>query len=203
MIRLLIDPTHQAAQRLEECENSTLKASELVKQLLTFARSGEPAKKAVGIPPMSLPATHAAGQKPAPAKNAETADGRRVLVMDDEESIRELSVAILGFAGFRVETCRDGAEAVAKYRCALSAGSPYDAVIMDLTIPSGMGAAEAAVRILEIDPAANLVVSSGYATDPVIANYREYGFKGAVVKPFRVEDLRDELQKLFAAKSRN
>ena len=72
---------------------------------------------------------------------------------------------------------------------AKKSGQPFDAVIMDLTIPGGMGGKKTIAKLLEIDPGAVAVVSSGYSTDPILANYEKYGFCGAVTKPYRIEEL--------------
>jgi len=121
----------------------------------------------------------------------------KILVMDDEEVIRKLTAETLELAGFQVETCGEGGEAVEKYRQALKRQQRFDMVIMDLTVPGGMGGKDAAGRILEIDPEAVLVVSSGYSNDPVIANYRQFGFSGAVTKPFSVVALTAEVSRLI------
>jgi nitrogen-specific signal transduction histidine kinase/CheY-like chemotaxis protein len=121
----------------------------------------------------------------------------RVLVMDDEDLIREIAANILEFMGYEVDTCSDGREALERFRAARANNVPYAAVILDLTIPGGMGGKEAASRILEIDPDAVLIVSSGYSSDPVIANFRQYGFSGVVPKPFDAEGLARELMRLI------
>jgi PAS domain S-box-containing protein len=121
----------------------------------------------------------------------------KVLVMDDEEIIREIAAHILGFMGYEVESCSDGCGAVDRFRAAQENNVPFAAVILDLTIPGGMGGKEAAARILEIDPDAVLIVSSGYSSDPVIANFRQYGFSGVVPKPFDAEGLARELKRLI------
>jgi PAS domain S-box-containing protein len=122
----------------------------------------------------------------APDQGSLAAEGgdHSVLVMDDEEMIRELVTTILEELGYRVTTCSSGEEAIAHYRSAYSAGVQYRAVIMDLTIPGGMGGKESARSILEIDPSACLLVTSGYSTDPVMAECRAFGFCGAVFKPY-------------------
>lgn len=117
----------------------------------------------------------------------------KILIMDDEEIIRQLTTEILELAGFQVESCADGKVAVDMYRNSYVNSSPYDVVIMDLTVPGGMGGKDAAGHILEIDPDAVLIVSSGYSNDPVIANFRQFGFKGAVVKPFSAGILTAEI----------
>lgn len=123
--------------------------------------------------------------------------GASILVMDDDEAIRNLALKLLECLGHGGETCGDGAEAVEMYQAAMEAGTPYSAVIMDLTIPGGMGGREAAERILAIDPEARLLVSSGYSNDPIIANYEKYGFSGAVAKPYRAADLKNALNSLL------
>lgn len=121
----------------------------------------------------------------------------RILIMDDEDLIRDIATEILQFAGYQVESCKNGTEALELYREAWAQGVPYTAVILDLTIPGGMGGKEAAGHLLRIDPNALLVVSSGYSNDPVVANYRRYGFSGAVSKPFDVKGLITELGRLI------
>lgn len=120
----------------------------------------------------------------------------RILLMDDEDLIREIATEILQFAGYQVESCKNGSEAVELYRAAWERGIPYTAVILDLTIPGAMGGKEAAGLLLKINPKALLVVSSGYSNDPVVADYRRYGFSAAVSKPFDVRGLITELGRL-------
>jgi len=115
--------------------------------------------------------------------------GGSVLVMDDDEMVRELATLTLGRLGYTVLTCCNGKEAISLYKAALEAGTPFSVVLMDLTIPGSMGGVETARLILAFDPAAPLVVSSGYSADPVMANYREYGFCAAIEKPYNVGDV--------------
>jgi PAS domain S-box-containing protein len=121
----------------------------------------------------------------------------KILVMDDEEIIRDVAADILGHLGYSAVACCDGSEAIELYRQAITTKEPFTAVIMDLTIPGGMGGREAAARILEVDPDALLIVSSGYSNDPVIANFHHYGFSGVVAKPFDAEGLATELKRLI------
>ena len=123
--------------------------------------------------------------------------GVSLLVMDDEEMIRNLAVAILEEMGYRARTCANGEEAVAAYKAAFEAGEPFSAMIMDLTVPGGMGGQEAARAILEIDPQALLIVSSGYSNDPVISDFRHYGFSAAMHKPYSVADITGVLDNLL------
>ena len=126
-----------------------------------------------------------------------TTGSGRILVMDDDDFIRSITTEILEFSGYYVESCADGKEVIEVFRDAKQRNVPFDAVILDLTVPGGMGGKEAAARLLEIDPDALLVVSSGYSDDPVIANYRQYGFSGAIPKPFNSAAVTRELGKLF------
>jgi PAS domain S-box-containing protein len=118
-----------------------------------------------------------------------TPEGGSVLVMDDEEMIRDIAGEILDYLGYQVTTCVTGEEAVELYKAAGKSGTPFLAVIMDLTIQGGMGGKEAAQHILEIDPFARLIVSSGYSVDPVMAEYVKYGFSGAIVKPYEATEI--------------
>jgi len=113
----------------------------------------------------------------------------RVLVMDDEASIRTLAVNMLEFLGHDVEVVSNGTAAVEHYRHALNKGRPFAAVILDLMVPGGIGAREAIERLTEIDPSVNAIVVSGYAQDPVMTEFRDYGFKAVIGKPFTLEEL--------------
>lgn len=120
---------------------------------------------------------------------AATRESGSILVMDDEEMVRELALLTLGRLGYTVTTCINGNEAIALYKSAREAGLTYAVVIMDLTIPGSMGGVETARIIHAYDPDATLVVSSGYSEDPVMANYEEYGFCAAIEKPYRADDI--------------
>jgi len=115
--------------------------------------------------------------------------GGAVLVMDDDDLIQTLATQILEHLGYQVTCCANGEAAIARYEAAARAGAPFLAAIMDLTIPGGMGGREAAERILALDPAARLIVSSGYSHDPVMADFGSYGFCAAIAKPYRVSEL--------------
>jgi len=115
--------------------------------------------------------------------------GGSVLVMDDEMMIRDMATDMLKYLGYQVTTCENGVEAIALYKAAMESGAPFSAVIMDLTIPGGMGGKEAAEQVLAIDPKACLIVSSGYSNDPVMSDYGSYGFTGAVAKPYKITEL--------------
>jgi PAS domain S-box-containing protein len=122
----------------------------------------------------------------------------RVLVMDDEPDILSLSHVVLKRLGYEAELARDGAEAIRRYREAAEVGKPFSAVIMDLTIPGGMGGKEAIKRLLEFDPQARAIVSSGYSNDPVMAEFQKHGFRGVVAKPYQIHELAKVLRDVTA-----
>jgi len=116
-----------------------------------------------------------------------------ILVMDDERDVRETVGTMLQRLGYTVELVENGAKAVERYRESLQNDRTFDAVIMDLTVPGGMGGREAMARLRELDPGVRALASSGYANDPIMANYAEYGFKGVMAKPFRLKQLGDAI----------
>ena len=118
-----------------------------------------------------------------------------ILVMDDDEMVRELAEITLKRLGYKVVCCDNGISAVTLYRSAREGGEPFSLVIMDLTIPGGIGGVEAAKQILAFDPAAQLIVSSGYSADPVMANFCDYGFCASLEKPYNVAEIASILQK--------
>ena len=121
----------------------------------------------------------------------------RVLFMDDEEPIRIVTKALLDRLGLEATLTADGGEAVREYAAARISGRPYDLVVVDLTVPGGMGGAEAMREILKLDPAARGIVSSGYSSDPVMANFRAHGFRGSVPKPYRIADFARTLREVL------
>lgn len=145
-----------------------------------------------------LPATDCAlPARPATAETTRPGAGA-ILFMDDDEMVRDTAGKILTRLGYTVSFARDGAEAIAAYEQARAEERPFDAVIMDLTIPGGMGGKEAVKRLREIDPSVKTIVSSGYSDDPVMADYAEYGFSGVVSKPYTIGKLGEIIRKVLA-----
>jgi CheY-like chemotaxis protein len=123
--------------------------------------------------------------------------GGSILVMDDEEIIRDLAKEILEYFGYHVTACADGMEAIELYKAANKSGKPFSAVIMDLTFPGGMGGQEAAHHILTIDPKARLIVSSGYSNDSIMSNFSTFGFRGTISKPYKMAEVGQLLSSLL------
>ncbi|WP_169309159.1 ATP-binding protein [Desulforhopalus sp. IMCC35007] len=123
--------------------------------------------------------------------------GGSILVMDDEEMIRDIAASMLTHLGYEVTTCAAGDEAVELYKKSMESGHPFLTVIMDLTIPGGLGGKQAASQIHTLFPNARLIVSSGYSNDPIMSNYQEYGFSGAIAKPYNVDEVEQVLSSLF------
>jgi len=120
----------------------------------------------------------------------------KVLVMDDEESIRVLASEMLSTCGYHFEMAKNGEEAVTLYRQAQETNSPFSAVILDLTVPGGLGGKETMVQLLQIDPNVKAVVSSGYSNDPIMAQYQRFGFHAVMTKPYSLMELSDVMYRL-------
>ncbi len=127
------------------------------------------------------------------------ADGRkgRILVMDDDEIVRDVAVRMIKSLGHEGESAESGEEAIEKFRQAADAGKPFDIVVLDLTVKRGMGGEKAIAKIKEIDPGVKTIVSSGYSDNPVVSDYRSFGFSAFLNKPYMIESLRDSLNGLL------
>ena len=122
----------------------------------------------------------------------------KILIMDDEEMVRNVAKAMLTKLGNTVVLAADGVEAVKCYQQAMNSDNPIQLLIMDLTIPGGMGGKEAVQEIHKLNPEAKVIVSSGYSNDPVMANFKKYGFCAAIPKPFQFKDLSRVLSQVLA-----
>ncbi|MBN2012054.1 PAS domain S-box protein [candidate division KSB1 bacterium] len=125
----------------------------------------------------------------------------KILVMDDDSIVRRTIGKILTQLGFSVEYAQDGKQALDIYSKALKSRNRFDIVIMDLTIPGGMGGKETVRKLLEIDPHANAIVSSGYSNDPVVSEYQHYGFRDFIPKPYSTKELIKVLHRVLASNS--
>jgi CheY-like chemotaxis protein len=124
----------------------------------------------------------------------------RILLMDDERIVRNALKRMLEKIGYKTECAIDGKEALEKYEKKLKIRKPFDAVILDLTIPGGMGGKETIKRLLELDSNVKAIVASGYSNDAVMANYKDYGFKGIITKPFDTSELSEAISKVIKKK---
>ena len=124
----------------------------------------------------------------------------RILVLDDDDLVCQSISRMLEFLGYNSDVVSEGKEALEKYRFMKENGSPYRAVIMDLNIPGGMGGRETIGEMLEIDPDAFVVVTSGYSSDPYIENYAAHGFCAALKKPFDMKKLTSVLDQAVRRK---
>ncbi|MEO5657197.1 MAG: MASE1 domain-containing protein [Nitrospiria bacterium] len=138
---------------------------------------------------MYLPASRRTITRPSTAVARPATAGAKILFMDDEPPIRDFVGALLQQAGCDAVCVGDGGKAVEQYQTALRQGRPFDVVILDLTVPGAMGGQETIKRLLEIDPRAAAIVSSGYSNDPVVAEFGAHGFIGRLTKPYDPDDL--------------
>ena len=125
----------------------------------------------------------------------------RILVMDDEDMITKMAGRILARLGYEAEFAKDGGEAIEVYQRAIQSNSRFDAVILDLTVRGGMGGEEAVQQLLKMDPTVKAIVSSGYSDSPVMHNFTDYGFCGAVVKPYSLIELGQALNRALNPKA--
>ena len=134
--------------------------------------------------------------------SASLTGSEKLLVMDDEELIRDLASELLTALGYEVVLAKDGAEAVTLYRDAWQSESPFDLVIMDLTVPGAMGGQQAIRELRGIDPKIRAVVSSGYSNDHVMANFQEHGFMGVLPKPYGIQQVGKLLRQILDGKGK-
>jgi two-component system, cell cycle sensor histidine kinase and response regulator CckA len=146
-----------------------------------------------------LPATDSEPPVPEPTLENEifSFNHQRVLVMDDEAAIRDLTSELLGALGYKVTTVPDGAEALKKYELAMRTGEAFQAVILDATIRGGMGGVATMERLRDLDPNVTAIICSGYSDDAALAEFLTYGFRAALPKPFTRHELANVLQRAF------
>jgi two-component system, cell cycle sensor histidine kinase and response regulator CckA len=122
-----------------------------------------------------------------------SASGEKILVMDDEDSIREMMGDILSSFGYVVDFAKNGEEAISLYQ-----DNAYDVVILDLTIPGGMGGKETIKELLRVDPRVKAIVSSGYSSDPIMSDFKQYSFRDVIAKPYKIEELKEVIERVIA-----
>jgi two-component system cell cycle sensor histidine kinase/response regulator CckA len=151
-----------------------------------------------------LPAARSrrAAEPPAPLKPRQQGaepinDNGRVLIVDDEEAIRALVEFTLGRLGYEVSEAETGLKGIDLYEEGLKTGRRFDVVILDLTLPGGMGGKEVLRRLLEIDPTVTAIVSSGYATDATMSCYQDLGFRGVITKPYEAAELEHTVHEII------
>jgi two-component system cell cycle sensor histidine kinase/response regulator CckA len=133
-------------------------------------------------------------QAPHEARQSVAGTGK-ILVMDDDAMVRDVLGRMVVSLGYEVQFAQDGAETLALYAKAQDGGVPFTGVILDLTIPNGMGGKETMAELLKLDPQAKGIVSSGYSDDPIMAHSKKYGFAGVIAKPYKLSELGKILKK--------
>jgi PAS domain S-box-containing protein len=144
-----------------------------------------------------LPASEITAENDAQSESLPIPGEGKILVMDDEAMIRNVVCKMLEILGYQATTAPDGMAALQLYQAAFNADLPFAAVIMDLTIPGGMGGMETLVALKKIDPQVRAIVSSGYANDPIMADPKKYGFCGVIRKPYKIEEFSQTLKKVL------
>ena len=146
-----------------------------------------------------------AAEAEVPGDTTETAKPARgqgmVLVMDDDEMVRKVLNEMLSHLGYEADFAIDGSKAIEKFIKARESGRPFDAMILDLTIPGNLGGKETMGKLLEIDPQVKAIVSSGYSDAPIMAEFQKYGFSGVITKPYRVAELSKILQRVITKRA--
>jgi CheY-like chemotaxis protein len=121
----------------------------------------------------------------------------KVLLMDDEQIILDVTHEVLKFLNYDVISAKDGLTAIDLYKKEKAAGAPFDIVILDLSVPNGLGGKETIEQLRNFDPAVKAVVSSGYTNDPVVQDFSRYGFSERLTKPYNINELKNLLEKLI------
>jgi len=147
-----------------------------------------------------LPASHKEVLKDEVIENISHQGRGKILIMDDQEPILKMVGRMLNYMGYDTEFTTDGFETIEIFRDAYHSGQPFDLVILDLTIPGGMGGAQTVPELLKIDSNAKAIVSSGYSNDPIMANFQDYGFCGVIPKPYTKQQISEVLNHIFSEK---
>jgi CheY-like chemotaxis protein len=118
----------------------------------------------------------------------------KILLMDDEQVILEVTREVLNFLGYEVVFAKEGAAAIGIFSSERSAGRPFDLVMLDLSVPEGMGGQETFEKLHALDPSAKVIVSSGYTSEPMMTNPKKFGLAGALAKPYRIAEIKALLE---------
>jgi CheY-like chemotaxis protein len=121
----------------------------------------------------------------------------KILLMDDEQVILDVTLEVLTFLGYDAAFARDGAAAIEIFSKERTGGRPFDLVILDLTVPDGMGGKEAFEKLRKADPSVKVVISSGFTEDPMMTDYAKHGLAGILAKPYRISDIKALLEKMI------
>jgi CheY-like chemotaxis protein len=121
----------------------------------------------------------------------------KILLMDDEQIILDVTHEVLKFLNYDVMSARDGLTALDLYKQEKAAGSPFDIVILDLSVSSGLGGKETIELLRNVDPAVKAVISSGYTNDPVVQDFSHYGFSERLTKPYNIHEMKNLLEKVI------
>jgi CheY-like chemotaxis protein len=179
-------------EHLDGAEESVLRARDQSRQLLTS--SAGPETEAGAQRKVHVLTTYPRGTG---VQKKDTTTGYRILLMDDEAAILSATSEMLSFLGHKVTVAENGDKAIDLYRKAQAGAVPFDAVILDVTVPGGTGAQETLPRLRALDPHVRAIISSGYATHPMVVSFAARGFVAALVKPYGFKELEESLARAF------
>jgi CheY-like chemotaxis protein len=188
LARRSIAQEEHLCRHLYDAEKSVLRARDHSRQLLVPLGGLETMEGAARK--AQHPVAH---PRKSPGKKKSGSAGYRILLMDDEDAILSATSDMLSFLGHKVTVAKSGEESVKSYRKAQASGLPFDLVILDITVPGGIGAEETLPRLRETDPNVRAIISSGYATHPLLINFSANGFAAALIKPYGFKELEESL----------
>jgi len=200
LAKMRINPEDKMYTLLSEAERISFLGKDLTQQLMTFSNDG---KRTQGITDMQKdPLTFKRESKIYSLSEKKSQKRKKkVLFMDDEKILCDVAEQIIRGIGYEPVIASHGNEAIALYRREKESGVRFEAAILDLTVKNGMGGKDTLPELLRIDPGIKAIISSGYTDNEIIEKHRDYGFVGAIAKPYKARELKELLEKVIWEKA--